>query len=310
LALDAHKRARDLVPAAAIAGRILASRGRTARAARVLLRTWRLFPHPDLATAYAYVRPGDSPRDRLERVRHLARITPNHPEALIAVATSAIEARSWDEAREALKPLLEGRLTPRVCTLMARIEGEQYGDAGRVREWLARAGTAPRDPAWTADGVVSDRWSPVSPATGELDAMRWRVPTGAGGGGSAAEDLAARLEVLAGVAGRSDARAGVATTADAVVEPAPSAADVAAVPARREAAPPAAPSEAQARLAPPLAEEFGPTDVPFRQDAAQGPRPRPRKALEAKIFVAPRAPDDPGTEPPETDDLRGYPTKA
>jgi HemY protein len=310
LALEAHKRARDLVPAAAIAGRILASRGRTPRAARILLRTWRLSPHPELATAYAYVRPGDSPRDRLDRVRRLARVTPNHPEALIAVATSAIEARSWDEAREALKPLLEGRLTPRVCTLMARIEGEQYSDAGRVREWLARAGTSPRDPAWTADGVVSDRWSPVSPATGELDAMRWRVPAGPAGGGSAAEDLAARLEVLAGVTRRSDARADVATAAEAVVEPAPSATDVPAVPARREAAPPTAPSRPQSRLEPPLAEDVGPTDVPFRRDAEQAARARPRKALEPKIFVAPRAPDDPGTEPPDTDDLQGYPTKA
>jgi HemY protein len=310
LALEANKRARDLVPAAAIAGRILASRGRTPKAARVLLKTWRLSPHPDLATAYAFARPGDSPRDRLNRVCHLARLTPNHPEALIAVATSAIEARSWDEAREALKPLLDGRLTPRVCTLMARIEAEQYGDAGRVREWLSRAVTAPRDPAWTADGVVSDRWSPVSPATGELDAMRWRVPTGAGSGGSAAEDLAARLEVLAGVAGRSEARTDVATPG-AVVEPAPPPADIAPVPAGREAAPPAAPSPPQARLEPPQVEDMGPADAPFRQDAAApAARVRQRKSLEAKIFVPPRAPDDPGTGAPEIDDLPGYPTKA
>jgi len=58
---------------------------------------------------------------------------------------------------------------------MARLEGET-GNAGGVREWLARAVTAPRDPAWTADGVVADDWGPVSPVTGALDAFRWRVP--------------------------------------------------------------------------------------------------------------------------------------
>ncbi len=31
------------------------------------------------------------------------------------------------------------------------------------------------DPAWTADGVVSDRWLPVSPS-GRLDAFEWKVP--------------------------------------------------------------------------------------------------------------------------------------
>jgi HemY protein len=309
LALDAHALARDLIPAAAIAGRVLASRGRTPKAARVLLRTWRLSPHPDLATAYAYARPGDSPRDRLNRVRHLARLTPNHPEALIAVATSAIEARSWDEAREVLKPLLEGRLTPRVCTLMARIEGEQYGDAGRVREWLARAATAPRDPAWTADGVVSERWGPTSPVTGELDAVRWAVPTGSGGG-SAAEALAARLEMLAGVGARTEARADVATP-EAVVEPVASPAEVPVPPPRREAAPPVTSPQTQARLEPPQAEVIDPPDAPYRQDTPESaPRIRQRKALEAKIFVAPRAPDDPGTGASDIDDLQGYPTKA
>ena len=47
---------------------------------------------------------------------------------------------------------------------------------GRVREWLARAVNAPRDPAWTADGVVSEQWAAVSPVTGALDAFQWRVP--------------------------------------------------------------------------------------------------------------------------------------
>ena len=45
-----------------------------------------------------------------------------------------------------------------------------------VRQWLARAVRAPRDPAWVADGFVSERWAPVSPVTGKLDAFEWRAP--------------------------------------------------------------------------------------------------------------------------------------
>ena len=52
LALDAQKAAPDLVPAAVIAGRILASRGNTPRATRIIQKTWRKSPHPDLATVY------------------------------------------------------------------------------------------------------------------------------------------------------------------------------------------------------------------------------------------------------------------
>jgi HemY protein len=41
---------------------------------------------------------------------------------------------------------------------------------------MARAMRAAPDPAWTADGVVSEQWLPVSPATGKLDAFQWKVP--------------------------------------------------------------------------------------------------------------------------------------
>lgn len=206
LASEANKLAVDLVPAAAIAGRLLASRGATPKATSVIQKTWKKSPHPDLAVAYAYARLGDSPRDRLERVRQLAGLTPNVIESPIAVANAAIEAKDFGAAKEALSPLLEGRLTQRVCTLMARIESEETGNAGAVREWLARAVNAPRDPAWTADGIVSEHWQAVSPVTGALDAFQWRVPV------EAAEPrdkelLAQKIEELVALGARPEAMA-------------------------------------------------------------------------------------------------------
>src|SRR5262245_66376872 len=40
---------------------------------------------------------------------------------------------------------------------------------------MMRAMRASGDPVWTADGVVSDRWLPVSP-NGRLDGFEWKVP--------------------------------------------------------------------------------------------------------------------------------------
>jgi HemY protein len=176
LASEAHGLAPDLIPAAAIAGRVLAARGQTPKAAKIIQRTWKAAPQPDLAVAYAYARPGDSQSDRLQRIRQLAATTPGNVEGAVAIATIAVESRDWDSAKAALAPLLEKNLTQRVCMLMARIEGEGFKDAGRVREWLARAVHAQRDPVWTADGMVAEQWAPVSPVTGALDAFEWRVP--------------------------------------------------------------------------------------------------------------------------------------
>ena len=66
--------------------------------------------------------------------------------------------------------------TQRVAMLMAELEETEHGDEGRAREWMTRAVHARRDPAWTADGFVSDRWMPVSPVTGRLDAFQWKDP--------------------------------------------------------------------------------------------------------------------------------------
>ncbi len=178
LANEALRLAPSLVPAADIAGRLLASKGEVRSASRQILRTWSLSPHPDLAVAYAFAKPGLSPRDRLKRVEYLAKQTPDDVEGAVAVAQAAVDARDWDRARDVLRPYLEDAPSARICTLMARIEGGS-GDKGREREWLARALRAPRDRAWIADGYISDRWLPVSPVTGLVDAFEWRAPADA-----------------------------------------------------------------------------------------------------------------------------------
>ena len=217
LATEAHGLAPDLIPAASLAGRMLASRGNTGKAAKILQKTWARCPHPDLATAYAFARIGDSPRDRLDRMNQLAALNPHSIESAIAVANAAIDAKLFDEARAALAPNLESNLTQRVATLMARIESEQYADRGRVREWLARAVNAPRDPVWTADGVVSEEWAPVSPVTGQLDAFHWRVPVEAMGG-SDHDLIARRSEELVALGAP---RAAAVDEAEVTVETAP-----------------------------------------------------------------------------------------
>jgi HemY protein len=179
LALEADKLAPNLVPAAALAGRLLAEGGNYRKASRIIDGAWRAGPHPELAQACAELRSGESARDRLKRIEALAKRAPGHIEGALAVARAALDAQEFAKARSELAPYLD-RPTRRVCLLMARLERAERNDEGRAREWTARALNAPPDPQWTADGYVSDRWLPISPLTGRLDAFQWRVPlTGA-----------------------------------------------------------------------------------------------------------------------------------
>jgi HemY protein len=173
--LEAVKLEPTLVPAASLAGRMLAEAGELRKASRIVAKAWRANPHPDLAQTYSELRFGDAARDRLSRVEALIKKTPGHVESALAVARAALDAREFAKARAALAPYLSA-VTRRVALLMAELERAERNDEGRAREWMARALHAAPDPQWTADGHVSDRWHPVSPVTGRLDAFEWRVP--------------------------------------------------------------------------------------------------------------------------------------
>jgi len=103
---------------------------------------------------------------------------PGHIEGALAIARAAIDAAEFAKAREALSPFV-AQPTQRVAMLMAELERTEHGDSGRARAWTMRAVRALHDPAWTADGYVSDRWRPVSPVTGRLDAFQWQTPVAA-----------------------------------------------------------------------------------------------------------------------------------
>jgi HemY protein len=174
-AMEAVKLAPTLVPAAVLAAKFESEAHQVRRAMRMVEGAWLAQPHPDLADAYVHVKLGDSARQRLVRAETLAAKTPGHIEGALAVARAAIDAAEFTRAREALAPFIADP-TQRVAMLMGEIERTEHGDTGKARAWTLRAVRARHDPAWTADGYVSDRWRPVSPVTGRLDAFQWQTP--------------------------------------------------------------------------------------------------------------------------------------
>lgn len=176
LSKEAHKLAKDLVSAATTFARVSTRLGDAKTATKIIEAAWKTQPHPELAEAYAAISSGESVQDRLERAKKLASLKPDHSESNLALTIAAIDATEWQQARDALEPILTSNPTERAYLLMADIEEGQHGDKGRMRDWLARAVRAPADPAWVAGNYVSDEWLPVSPIDGEIDAFEWKVP--------------------------------------------------------------------------------------------------------------------------------------
>jgi HemY protein len=175
-ALEADRLLPGFPPAAIAAAKALFKQNDVRKGSKVLETAWRSEPHPDVGALYVHARPGDAAGDRLARARKLQSMRQNNAESSLLVARAALEAGDTKVAREEAEAA--ARMDPRegAFLLLADIEEAESGDQGRIRQYLARAVRAPRDPAWVADGVVSDKWAPASPVTGRLDAFEWRTP--------------------------------------------------------------------------------------------------------------------------------------
>jgi HemY protein len=291
-AMEAIKFAPTLVPAAVLASKYQSEAHQIRRSMRIVEAAWLAQPHPDLADAYAHVKLGDSARQRLVRIETLAAKAPGHLESGLAVARAAIDATEYARARAALAPFIAAP-TQRVAMLMAEIERTEHGDSGKARTWTLRAVRALHDPVWTADGYVSDRWRPVSPVSGRLDAFQWQTPLAAlpSDKGGAIEPspfeeamLAAppprRVEPPREVVAEVTQPAAQDNSPAPAVEPTPAAA---VEPAAVAPAPPPPPTESAPVTAAPL--------FRARQDI-----PKTTPASIPAVIPIVRAPDDPGID--------------
>ncbi|MGY8632793.1 heme biosynthesis HemY N-terminal domain-containing protein [Bradyrhizobium sp. 14AA] len=295
--MDAIKLAPTLVPAAVLAAKFESEAHQVRRAMKLVEAAWLANPHPDLADAYAHVKLGDSARQRLQRVETLAAKTsadkPGHVEGQLAIARAAIDASEFTRAREVLAPYVNDP-TQRVALLMAEIERAEHGDSGRARAWTLRAVRARHDPAWTADGYVSDRWRPVSPVTGRLDAFQWQTPVASlpSGRGATIESSAFEEAMLAA----PPPKRVTVSPSESPVEPAVTA--PAPAPAAQDNSPPAALEEPAATAAEPVkpapepAESTPPAATPVFRARADLGKPAPIPA----VIPIVRAPDDPGID--------------
>jgi HemY protein len=285
--MEAIKLAPTLVPAAVLAAKYQSEAHQTRRAMRIVEAAWLAHPHPDLADAYAHVKLGDSARQRLVRVETLAAKAPGHLEGALAVARAAIDASEFTRARAALAPFISAP-TQRVAMLMAEIERTEHGDSGKTRAWTLRAVRALHDPVWTADGYVSDRWRPVSPVSGRIDAFQWQMPLSALPSDKNAAIESSPFEEAMLAAPR---RVEPPREAEAEVSPAASQDNSPAKPAVAEStpapAPPPPPTEAVPAAAPPL--------FRARADLAKMADKPAAPAIPAVIPII-RAPDDPGID--------------
>ncbi len=178
LALDALDLSPALAPAASLAARKLALSGRAWRAQDIIEAAWAQTPHPDLAAAYAAIKPAETAEARARRLIGLAHLNRDHFESRMLEAEQAVNLAEWAEARRVLSPLARGFASARVCALMAEIEQGEHRDAAAAHAWLARAVRAPADAKWRCSNckTAAPEWNAVCKKCGAFDTLAWSAP--------------------------------------------------------------------------------------------------------------------------------------
>ncbi|WP_295894597.1 heme biosynthesis HemY N-terminal domain-containing protein [uncultured Bartonella sp.] len=174
IALKAQKAEPNFVPATAVAADILYRQHEVGKADRLIETLWKTTPHSDLAALY--LNGEERAVDRLKKAKTLAAKNPKAYESCFIVARAAFDAGELQLARNQAEKAL--KIAPRESAylLLADIEEAESGDQGRVRQWLSLAVRAENDPVWVADGKTFEKWQPISPVTGQLDALHWQAP--------------------------------------------------------------------------------------------------------------------------------------
>ncbi len=176
LARRAHAEAPDLVPAARILARLLIDTKKERQAARVVEKTWKSSPHPDLAELYVEAGRDEGAR-RYGRMERLLDINADDRESHGAAARVALEEKLTGEVRRHLKAIGMEGLSAREIRLWVDLEKSE-NNADKAEEWLARMVEASPDRAWQCSrcGHSAQTWNAVCAECGGFDTAVWRRP--------------------------------------------------------------------------------------------------------------------------------------
>ncbi|HEX9647357.1 MAG TPA: heme biosynthesis HemY N-terminal domain-containing protein [Alphaproteobacteria bacterium] len=178
LAKKALAKEPDLVPAIALAARLMIARGQARGARRLIERSWPACAHPDLARAYAAAAPDGGALAKVKALERLVDACPGEVEGHVALAGAAIEAGLWGTARNHLGRAEALRESAAVFRLRAELEEAETGDVERARSWWRKAAEAPPDPVWLCRrcGAPAGTWTLICAACGAVDSLAWRTP--------------------------------------------------------------------------------------------------------------------------------------
>ncbi len=148
--------------------------------AKFLERQWQVVQHPTLLQLYCNLFDQESPANQFNRLQKLAGGNLNLPsDQLLILATTAIKAQAWSDARQYLQQILHnGHKTAKACRLMAELEEKENQNYRAAIQWLTQASEAPEEATWICQICHTSHveWQACCSNCREFDQLVWRYP--------------------------------------------------------------------------------------------------------------------------------------
>lgn len=177
----AHKKHPGFVPAALELASYLTENNKAGQAAKIIEKTWKTNPHPELAQMWMDIIPKSKAGDPAKRLRWTERLVaakPDSAESQILAAKSAMEDQLWGEARSYLSQAERYDHDSRVYHLRAEVEKKAGSSEDEIEHWKEKASEALPGKVWLCKltGRVYNKWSPVSDPHGSFNSIIWDYP--------------------------------------------------------------------------------------------------------------------------------------
>ncbi len=164
------------VPAALLLARHHLAHNDKSQARKVIEAAWKKAPHPELGQLFLTLEPLESPSEKFRRLQKFCSLTADHPASLHLLAAVAIDTENWAAGKRALDRIqAQNQMRQESYRLLARLEMRQRQDPAAAEDLLARAESAPADPAWRCDacGAALETYAAQCPHCHAFGEVLW-----------------------------------------------------------------------------------------------------------------------------------------
>jgi HemY protein len=177
----AYRLAPGFLPAAIEYSQALSALDKRSAALKIIEKTWKVSPHPELADLWSKFRPksrkGSKHLSVLPWYEKLVSFNPKCEEGQLAAAEAALSEGLWGEARQYL--VMAEQLAPssNVYRVWAKLE-ERLGDKDKANMYLEKATQCKPGKVWICkdSGNVYEKWKPIAEPHGSFNSIKWDYP--------------------------------------------------------------------------------------------------------------------------------------